>query len=134
MNSRRPVNSFVGWLQVVMLGNQIKVEYAEGTESLRHLLPSSGLIVREVALEDWGAGWYLIQLDEQFDYQHKIAEPYVFREMRIGHLLIKSRWEGMKIGDAPTSVFALLVPEVSIFETGKVSSKDFVHAGWGVVP
>ncbi len=123
----------VGWLSVVMIVNQVKVEYDDQNESFRHLLPRSGLIVREVSLEDWNAGWYLLQLDEPFDYQHKIAEPYAFREMRIGHLLIKSRWEGMKIGKARTSVFVLLVPDVSVLETGTVSSKDFIHACWGVV-
>jgi len=117
-----------------MIGNQIKVEYGDQNESFKDLLPRSGLIVREVSLEDWNAGWYLLQLDEPFDYQHKISEPYVFRAMRIGHLLIKSRWEGVQIGEARTSVFVLLVPDASVFETGKVSSEDFVQACWGVVP
>ena len=89
---------------------------------------------REVSLENWNSGWYLLQLDEPFDYQHKISEPYVFREMRIGHLLIKSRWEGVKIGEARTSVFVLLVPDASVFETGKVSSEDFIPACWGASP
>jgi len=117
-----------------MVGKQIKVEYDDQNESFKHLLPRSGLIVREVSLEDWNAGWYLLQLNEPFDYQHKIAEPYVFiNEMRIGHLLIKSRWKGVEIGEAPTSVFVLLVPDASVLETGRVSSKDFIQACWGVV-
>jgi hypothetical protein len=118
---------------MVMIGKQIKVEYDDQNESFRHLLPRSGLIVRGVSLKDWNAGWYLLQLNEPFDYQHKTAEPYVFRETRIGHLLIKSRWEGVEIGEARTSVFVLLVPDASVSETGRVSSKDFIHACWGVV-
>jgi hypothetical protein len=123
----------VGWLQRIMVGNEINVEYSEGGESLSQLLPRSGVIVREVVLEDWDAGWYLLRLNEPFDYQHNIAEPYVFREMRIGHSLIKSRWKGLQIGAAPTSVFLLFVPDVAILDTAKVSSKDFIYAGWGMV-
>lgn len=89
--------------------------------------------MREVSLEDWGAGWLLIQLDESFNYQHKIAEPYVFKEIRIGCLLIKSRWEQLTIGEAPTSVFVLLVLDTSVLETQRMSSKDFIHACWGMV-
>jgi hypothetical protein len=116
-----------------MIGNQITVEYYDQNESCKHLLPRSGLIVRKVSLEDSKADWYLLQLDEPFDYQHKISEPYVFREMRIGHLLVKPRWEDVKIDEAGTSVFVLLVTDVSVFDTGKVSNKDFIHACWGVV-
>jgi hypothetical protein len=123
----------VGWLLVVMIGKQITVEYDDQNESFSHLLPRADLIVREVSLVDWNAGWYLLHLHEPFDYQHKIAEPYVFRETHIGHLLIKSRWEGVEIGEARTSVFVLLVPDASVLETGRVSSKDFIHACWGVV-
>ena len=117
-----------------MIGQEITVEYFDQNESFKHLLPCSGRIVREVSLEGWGAGWYLLELDEPFDYQHKVAEPNVFRGMRIFHLLIKSRWEGFEIsGDEPTSVFVLLVPDLDALEKGHISSKDFIHVCWGMV-
>jgi hypothetical protein len=117
-----------------MIGQELTVEYFDQNESFKSLLPRSGCIVREVSLEDWGAGWYLLELDEPFDYQHKVAEPYVFKEMRISHLLIKSRWEGFEIGGAePTSVFVLLVPDIAALEKGNISSKDFIHVCWGMV-
>jgi hypothetical protein len=115
-----------------MLGQQITVEYLEHNDSFKSLLPRSGRIVREMSLTDWDGGWNLLQLDESFDYQHKIAEPYVFKNIHVTHLLIKSRWEGFAIGAAePTSVFVLLVPDPSICVDGNASSKDFIHVCWG---
>ena len=116
-----------------MIGQEITVEYFDQNESFKHLLPRSGRIVRAVSLEDWGAGWYLLELDAPFDYQHKVAEPYVFRELHITHLLIKSRWKGFDIGGVePTSVFVLLVPDLAILEKDNISGKDFIHICWGM--
>jgi hypothetical protein len=50
------------------------------------------------------------------------------RRIRIEHLLIRSCWKGVKIGEARTLVFVLLVPDVFVVETRRVSSKDFIHA------
>jgi hypothetical protein len=117
-----------------MIGQEITVEYFDQNESFKSFLPRSGRLVREVSLEDWGVGWYLLELDEPFDYQHKVAEPYVFRELHITHLLIKSRWEGFDLGGSePTSVFVLLIPEVTVLERSNISSKDFIHVCWGMV-
>ena len=75
----------------------------------------------------------MLELDEPFDYQHKVVEPYVFRELHITHLLIKSRWEGFDIGgNEPASVFVLLVPDLVVLEKGNISSKDFIHVCWGM--
>ncbi len=127
LNASRRVNSGVRFLYVVMIGQEITVEYFDQNGSFKHLLPRSGRIVREASLEDWGAGWYLLELVEPFDYQHKIAEPYVFRELHITHFLIKSRWEGFDIGGSePACVFVLLVPGASILEGGNISGKDFI--------
>jgi hypothetical protein len=116
-----------------MTGQEITVEYFDQNESFKHLLPRPGRIVREVSLEDWGAGWSLLELDEPFDYQHRVAEPYVFRELHITHLLIKSRWDGFDIGGSePTSVFVLLIPDPAILEGGNISGKDLIHACWGM--
>jgi hypothetical protein len=116
-----------------MIGDQITVEYSDQNEDFKHLLPRSGRVVREVSLEDWGAGWSLLELDDALDYQQKVAEPYVFKNLHITHLLIKSRWEGTVVGDnRPVSVFVLLVPDVSTLGSGIASSNDFIHVCWGM--
>jgi hypothetical protein len=116
-----------------MIGQEITVEYFDQNESFKHLLPRSGRIVRDVSLEDWGAGWHLLELDKPFDYQHKFADPYVLRELHITHFLVKSRWEGFDVGGIePTSVFLLLVPDPSILERSNISGKDFIHVCWGM--
>jgi hypothetical protein len=117
-----------------MVGQQITVEYFDQNESFKTLLPRSGRIVKELSLTDWGPGWKLIDLDEPFDYQHKMGDPYVFRALHVTQLLIKSRWEGFPIGGAePTSVFVLLVPDPLVLTKGNPSSKDFFHVCWGMV-
>lgn len=116
-----------------MIEQEITIKYFDQNERVKHLLPRSGRIVREVSLGDWGAGWYLLELDEPFDYQHKIVDPYVFRELHVTHLLIKSRWKGFDVGGSePTSVFVLLVPDASILERGDISGEDFVLVCWGM--
>jgi hypothetical protein len=116
-----------------MVGQRITVDYFDQNDSFKSILPRSGRIVREISLTDWDRGWNLLQLDEPFDFQHQIAEPYVFENMHVTHLLIKSRWDGFAIGaDEATSVFVLLVPDPSICADENVSSKDFIHVCWGI--
>jgi len=66
-----------------MAGQQITVEYFDQNEDFKTLLPRSGHIVQELSLTDWGSGWKLIDLDEPFDYQHKVAAPYVFKALTL---------------------------------------------------
>jgi len=117
-----------------MAGQQITVEYFDQNEDFKTLLPRSGHIVQELSLTDWGSGWKLIDLDEPFDYQHKVAAPYVFKALHITQLLVKSRWEGFPIGGAePTSVFVLLVSDPAALTNHALSSNDFIHVCWGMV-
>jgi hypothetical protein len=123
-----------------MIGKRITIEYYDHNESFKKLLPRSGSVVRELSFEDFGNGWYLIELDEPFDYKqafdyrNRDAKPDSFKEMHITHLLIKSRWKDYDIdGNESTSVFVLLVPDASVFDNEKVQGKDFLHVCWGMV-
>lgn len=75
--------------------------------------------------------WYLVQLDEPFEYQKKVGEPYTFKLLRHDKVLIRSRWEGHEVGEpSETSVFLLLPPwnfsdEDDSFETGRCE-----HVAW----
>ncbi len=127
-------------LKISMIGKRITVEYFDQNEVFKHLLPRSGCVIRQVSFEDYGEDWYLIALDEPFnykqssDYRHRDAKPDFFKEMHITHLLIKSRWENVELGgNEPTSVFVFLVPDISIFDKSDILGKDFLHVCWGMV-
>ena len=66
------------------------------------------------------SGWYLLELDQPFDYQIKVGEPYQFRGTTITHFLIRSRWLVHALGGPePVSVFVLLVEDGSVPTQGE---------------
>jgi len=79
------------------------------------------------------SGWYLLELDQPFDYQIKVGEPYQFRGTTITHFLIRSRWLGHALGGPePVSVFVLLVEDGSVPAQGPIDVKHYFHAAWGM--
>ena len=62
--------------------------------------------------------WALVRLDEPFEWQLKVREPYQFRILDIDHFLIKSRWSDHSIGDAqPTSVLSFWLRKALCLKT-----------------
>ena len=123
-----------------MIGKKITIEYYDDNVNFECLLPRSGYVVSEISFEDYGNGWYLIKLDEPFDYKqssdyrNRNAKSEDFKEIHYTHFLIKSRWKGVEIeADEPPSVFVLLVPDSSVFKSDSVLGKDFLHVCWGMV-
>jgi hypothetical protein len=81
-----------------------------------------------------GAGlWFLLDLDDPFEYQMKVGDAFRFRLTRINAFLVRSRWEGKDVG-APegTSVFILLVEEARHPTTDMVDPAAYVHIAWGM--
>lgn len=110
---------------------RVRVDYADQHEAFASLLPRSGVLVRQCSDVHGHADWFLLKLDEPFDYQLKIGEPFQFRLARVEHFLLRSRWEGHAVGAAePTAVFILLV-------VGQVDVPDvfdpmsYIHLAWG---
>jgi len=115
-----------------MIEKQITVRYFDQNTQMEGLLPRSGSILRNVKSEDWGDEWYLVKLDEPFNYFLEAdSKP---ERLEVGHLLIKSRWEGVTIQSREeTSVFVLLVPDVSVLDRKPFYAKELPYVCWGMV-
>lgn len=121
-----------------MIGKRIVLQYYDQNERMQEFLPRVGTIVRRDVSGDWGDNWFLVKLDQPFDYEGAQTVragtiqtlPGVFQ---VSHFLIRSRWVGEEIGpDAEVSVFVLVVkqphPEGEIFE-----ASDYPWGCWGTV-
>ena len=102
------------------------------SSSFAAFLPRAGTAVRQIALEDWGDDWLVIQLHEPFEYQLGSLDTG-FRAVQIERFLVRSRWAGHPIGSQPTSVF-LLLDTSQLLDTNKTfRSADFLHVTWASI-
>lgn len=80
-----------------------------------------------------GGPWFLVRLEEAFEYQLKIGDPPRYRLARVDGFLIRSRWEGHEVGDGNgVSVFVLLVERDRHPVGEQIDPHNFVHIAWGV--
>jgi hypothetical protein len=74
-----------------------------------------------------------MKLDDPFDYQSKVGEPFQFRLVHVEHFLLRSRWAGYAVGaPEPTSVFVLLVHESHAEVADPFDPAAYVHVAWGM--
>ena len=117
-----------------MKSTRLIVEYSDQNEAFARFLPRAGSVVSEFNDRSGNKGWYLLVLDDPFEYQVKIGEPFQFRGTNITHFLIRSRWLGVVVGARePASVFILLVEEGSHPRHDPIDVGDYIHAAWGMV-
>jgi hypothetical protein len=116
-----------------LIGTDLTVGYADQHESFAAYLPRTGMVVRQITLEDWGSDWLVLQLHEPFEYQLGGLDTG-FRSARITHFLVRSRWAGYVIGAQQTSVFLLLDADHVLETRQQFRSTDFTHICWGIIP
>ena len=112
---------------------RVRIEYADQNDEFASLLPRSGVLGGRHRDVQGNSDWFLVRLDEPFDYQLKVAEPLPFRLMRVDHFLIRSRWADHAIGAAePTSVFILLIDTSEVSVPDPFDPAVYVHIAWGM--
>jgi hypothetical protein len=112
---------------------RVRIDYADQNESFRTILPRSGSVVRVLRDVSDGRFWTLISLDEPFEWQHKVGEPFKFRLLKIDHLLLAPRWFGVDIGGSkPAPVFINLVEEGRAPSGDSFNIGDYLGMAWGV--
>src|SRR2546426_9672707 len=114
---------------------RLRIEYFDQNESFAPFLPRAGRVVAELSSTDGATDWFLLKLDEPFEYQITSGAPpgSGWRLARVSHFLIRSRWQDHKVGDvAPTSVFVLIVDEESVPSASTVSVEGYEHVAWGM--
>jgi len=112
---------------------QLLVEYSDQNESFAEFLPRAGQLIGDFSDTTGNSSWHLLELNQPFDYQIKVGDPYQFRGTTVTHFLIRCRWQGYAIGGPePVSVFVLLVESGSVPTRGPVDVEQYVHAAWGM--
>ncbi len=89
-------------------------------------------MTRELRDAEGGGPWFLVRLEEPFEYQLESGEPPRYRLARVDAFLIRSRWEGREVGDRNgVSVFVLLVERDRHPVGERIDPRSFVHIAWG---
>ena len=112
---------------------RVRIEYADQNESFRETLPRRGSVVRTLQDTSTGRDWTLVRLDEPFEWQNKIGEPFQFRLLKVDHLLLAPRWVGVNIdGPEPAAVFINLVEEDRVPRGDALNILEYVQISWGM--
>jgi hypothetical protein len=115
------------------IGLKLKIGYSDQAESFKNYLPRSGLITRQVSIQDWVGDWFVFTLDEPFEYQIKTDKPFYFKVAEINHFLIRSRFQGQPISSLEQNHLDILLdPKNCVDSHGQLSSADFIQACWGI--
>jgi hypothetical protein len=114
-----------------LIGGDFTVSDADNSTFAAYL-PRTGTAVRQIALEEWGSDWLVLQLHKPFDYQLGSLDTG-FRGVRITQFILRSRLVGQPIGSEWTSVFVLLDPDHLLDTKLHFRSTDFIHVTWAMI-
>jgi len=115
-----------------MIDKKIKIEYYDQNEDFAKYLPKTGVIAKQLIDEYGNNNWFLVKIDEPFEYQLKVSENHQYKLIECKNMLIRSRIKNEDI-DLPkgTSVFIMLIPDESKLSNNPIITKDFIHIAWG---
>lgn len=114
-----------------MVNSKIAIEYYDQNEEFAKFLPRKGQIVQQLADEYGNNDWFLVKLDEPFEYQLKLGEPFQFKLINCNKILVRSRWKNQKITAEGASVFIMLIPDDSKLNNCPIQIDDYVQIAWG---
>jgi hypothetical protein len=118
---------------VVNADRRLRIEYADQNEDFARYCPRVGAVEREFRDTKGGGPWFLVRLEEPFEYQLKVGEPLRYRLAQVDAFLIRSRWGGREVGDSNgVSVFVLLVERDRHPADEEIDPHNFVHIAWGM--
>ena len=112
---------------------RVRIEYADQNDGFAACLPATGRLMRPLVAGDDPRPWWVVALDQPLEYQLKVGEPYQFRLIRSGELVIGTRERGRAIGGPePTSVHILLPLRAEATSGSQLRVPEFYQAAWGV--
>ncbi len=105
------------------IGARLRIDYFDHNESFATILPRSGRVTRRLRSMRGVDNFFVLKLDEPFEYAGQRHESIV----------IRSRWQGYEIGDPEqTSVFVVLVPDPALLEREPIDVDKLNHVAWGM--
>ena len=104
-----------------LIGNQLTLNGGGENLNFERALPRTAIIVRQLALKDWGTDWLEIKFHESFQYKQTNMEA----------CLIRARWIGHPIGDELCPVFVLTDDRKILKTKTNFESQDFQFVTWG---
>jgi len=106
-----------------IVGKQALLSYFDQNENYSAFLPRTGTIEKSLATQNVD-NWFLLKLDEPFSYGGVNNKK----------LLLRSRWEGVEIGDEEdVSVFIVQIPDSSVIQGESVEIVQENLVAWGSV-
>jgi hypothetical protein len=117
-----------------IIGHHFRIELLEGGgEQLAQILPRTGTVVRRLKALNDVDDWYLLSLDEVFEFQYWSKETNFYKLLVCKEMLIRSRWQGVPLGGRePPSVFILLILDDVFLEKEPIDTNDYLHIAWGM--
>lgn len=115
-----------------MIGSKVLIEYYDHNDEFGKFLPRIGTIIKTLKVIGDRGNWFLVELDESFDYHIEASNKYPTHTFNCKYFLIKSKWVGFEIGDKPqVAVFIQLAFDNSEFENEFVLLEKLFHVAWG---
>ncbi len=106
-----------------IVGKQVLLSYFDQNENYRAFLPKTGIIEKRLTSKNVD-NWFLLKLNKPFSYAG----------VKNRKLLVRSRWEGVEIGDEDeVSVFIVQIPDNSIIQGDSVVIKEENLVAWGTI-
>jgi hypothetical protein len=104
-----------------IIGKKVLLAYSDQNEDYGQLLPRIGTIEKRLASDNVD-NWFLFNLDEPFNYNGTTNTK----------LLIRSRWQGIEIGNEDNvSVFIVQIPDNSVIKGNTVNILQENLMAWG---
>jgi hypothetical protein len=111
------------------VGTHIRIEPFDHCVLPSEVFPLRGKVVRRLHVIGGADNWFLVELEEPFEYQKKIGEPYRFRLSTHDKVIMRSRWQDHEVGEQEeTSVFLLLSPSDLPMENDFFDPEQCDHA------
>lgn len=115
-----------------MINLRVKIDYYDQNESFAKFLPRNGKIVQQLTDEYGNNDWFLVKLDESFEYQLKIGADLRAKLINCDKFIIRSRWKNQRVdSEEGTSVFIMLIPDELKLLNVPLRIVDYVHIAWG---
>ena len=103
-----------------LIGTRIRLEDYDFKTEIRTVFPREGRIVRQLEALNGVKDWYLLELDQPFEY----------RGTQHAQVLIRTRRIDTRLGEEePTSAFVLLIRDPAALDERPFDVKKFDHAG-----